>query len=78
MWGIFLSLSLSFPSGPHLSLYVCVCMCIYFLCIIFQIVTVDLAFQLLYFEQDANGGYGLALQVPYILIWCFVTPVFYF
>lgn len=24
--------------------------------------------QLLYFEQDANGGYGLALQVLYIII----------
>lgn len=66
-----LFLSLSFPSGPHLSLYVCVC-------IIFQIVTVDLDFQLLYFEQDVNAGYGLALQVPYILIWCFFTLVFYY
>ena len=32
-------------------------------------------FQLLYFEQDANASYGLALQVC-SFIWCFINPVF--
>ncbi|XP_060674440.1 chaperone protein dnaJ 15-like [Ziziphus jujuba] len=31
-------------------------------------------FKLLYFEQDVNGGYGLALQVPYLLSYCVSNP----
>lgn len=33
---------------------------------------VHVVLQLLYFEHDANGGYGLALQVLFILVASFV------